>query len=263
MTNGIKGRLKELGLRPSKNLGQHFLVDSGIALRQIEAANISSKDTVLEIGPGLGILTEEIVKRAKKTVVIEKDAAFKGYLEGKFIDFDLEVIHGDALEVDFPEFDRIVSNVPFNISSPLTFKLLEYGFDLGILMYQKEFADRMVASVGEPNYSRLSVMVSSKADANKLFNVHRNRFYPPPRVDAAVIELIPRRPPYEISHENTFQEVVRELFNYRRKTIKNALKCGFGIDVKNMPFKKYRVENLSPKDINRLVNTLVERGMLE
>ncbi len=262
MANGIKDKLNELGLRPSKKLGQHFLVDKEIALRQVKSANITSKDTVLEVGPGLGVLTEVIVKKAKKVIVVEKDRTFKGYLEGKFSDYNFDMIHGDVLKVELPDFDKVISNIPFNISSPLTFKLLKKDFELGILMYQKEFADRMVAEVGEKNYSRLSVMVSTKAKVKKLFDVSRNRFYPPPRVDASVVSIEPGRSSYKIIHEDIFEDVVRELFCYRRKTIKNALKYGFGLDVKNIPFKTYRVENLSPSDIHRLVETLIDKGLL-
>ncbi len=262
MTNKVKERLEELGLRPSRQLGQHFLVDKEVAIRQVEAAGIDSKDTVLEVGPGMGILTEEIVKKARKTIAIEKERAFKGYLGGRFSDYKFEVIQGDALNVEFPEFDKVVSNIPFNISSPLTFKLLQREFKIGVLMYQKEFADRMVAEVGEKNYSRLSVMVSTKAKVKKLFDVSRNRFYPPPRVDASVVAIEPGKSIYQITHEEVFENVVRELFNYRRKTIKNALKYGFGLNLENIPFKNYRVENLSPVEINRITEELLDRGLL-
>lgn len=254
--------MKQLGLKPSKKLAQHFLVDGEIAARQVEAAKISSRDTVLEIGPGLGVLTEEIVKKAKRTVLIEKDPAFRGYLAGRFSSYDVEVIHGDALDVDYPRFHKVVSNLPFNISSPLTFKLLEQDFVSGVLMYQKEYAERMVADVGEPNYSRLSVMVSVKAEVANLFSVHRSRFFPPPKVDAAVVSLIPRKPSFEIKHQEIYEMVVRELFNYRRKTIKNALKYGLGVDASGLPFEKFRGENLSPQEINRLVNALVDKDLL-
>ncbi len=263
MTNGVKERLKELGLKPSKRLGQHFLVNSSIAARQVDEASITSDDVVLEIGPGLGILTEEIVQRAKKTIVVEKERAFKGYLEGRFKEFDFRVIQGDFLEVDVPKFDKVVSNIPFNISSPLTFKLLEHDFKTGVLMYQKEFADRMVAEVGGSDYSRLSVMVSTKARVKKLFDVSRNNFFPPPRVDASVVYIEPGRSEYDITYEDIYSDVVRELFNYRRKTIKNALKYGFGLDIKtDFPFRNQRVEKLSPVEINRLVETLVDDGYL-
>lgn len=264
MNEKVKNRLKKIGISATKGLGQNFLNDDSIAERIVDSANISSDEQILEIGPGLGILTNIIVKRAKRTILIEKDRAIAGYLEGRYSDEDLEVIHGDVLEVDLPEFDKVVSNLPFNISSPVTFKLLEHDFYYGILTYQKEYADRMCADVGEDNYSRLSVMVSTFAEVKRLFNISKNSFYPPPKVDATVLKLVPREPQFELKYPEIFSDVVRELFNYRRKTIRNGLRNGFDVDVKTdeIPFGRKRVEKLSPKQISDLTTHLVKNNLL-
>ena len=264
MNEKVKNRLNKIGITATKSLGQNFLNDDNIAEKIVDYANIAADETIMEIGPGLGILTDIIVKRAKKTILIEKDRAISGYLEGRYSEENLEVIHGDVLEIDLPDFDKVVSNLPFNISSPVTFKLLKQNFDHGILTYQKEYADRMCAGVGEKSYSRLSVMVSTFAEIERLFNISKNSFYPPPKVDATVLKLIPREPQFELKYPEIFSDVVRELFNYRRKTIRNGLRNGFDIDVKteDIPFGRKRVEKLSPKQISELTIHLVENNIL-
>ncbi len=262
MVKGIKRRLEALGIKPSKRLGQNFLSNIDIAKRQVQSANITSDDTVLEIGPGLGILTEEIVQRAGKVFLIEKEKVFADYLQEIFARNNLEVIIGDALEVEFPEFDKVVSNIPFKISSPLTFKLLDYDFKIGVLMYQKEFAQRLFSKPSGSDYSRLSVMASTKAEISELFQVSRRNFYPTPRVDASVVKIVPRPPDFDITNLEAFEDVVKELFNYRRKKIRNSLKYAYGIeDSEDIPFTDERVEMLTPKEINMIVDKLVENGL--
>ena len=127
--------LSALGLRPSKDLGQNFLTDSNIADWIVEQADIQADETVLEIGPGLGILTELLKKRTQNLVAIELDRRLAEHIEEKY---RIDIIQGDAVQVDFPPFDKVVSNLPYQISSPITFKILDTNFKLGILMYQKD-----------------------------------------------------------------------------------------------------------------------------
>ena len=149
--------LDSLGIRPKKSLGQHFLVDSRVALRHVGHAAIGSSDTVLEIGPGLGILTRLLAERARHVVAIEADRRFAAYLRESLP--DVEVIEGDALAIEWPRFDVMASNLPYQISSPLTFRLLGEPFRRAVLMYQWEFARRMIAKPATADYSRLSVGV--------------------------------------------------------------------------------------------------------
>jgi len=261
MEKSVKDRLKRLGVKPTKSLGQNFLEDANIAKKIVESANITDSDKILEIGPGLGMLTDFIVERAGKTILIEKDKGLTSYLEGRYSNYEINIIREDVLEVELPEFDKVISNLPFSISSPVTFKLLNCDFKTGILTYQKQFADRIVAKVGEKEYSRLSVMVSVYAEVEKLFNISKESFYPPPRIDATVIRLIPSEPDFDLKDEELFTKVVKELFNYRRKKIKNALEIGLDVKVEEIPYEDKRVGNISPEQINEIVKHLIEEDI--
>src|SRR5205809_6454007 len=124
--------LADLGVRPRRRMGQHFLIDARVAARQVAHAQIRPSDVVLEIGPGLGVLTRQLVERAKRVVAIEADRRFAAYLRQTFPEID--VIEGDALRVEWPAFDVLASNLPYRISSPLTFRLLDHPFDRAVRM---------------------------------------------------------------------------------------------------------------------------------
>src|SRR5437867_580223 len=176
--------LARLGVRPRKGLGQHFLVDRRVAARHVDHANIRPSDIVLEIGPGLGVLTRRLAERAKRLIVIEADRRFAAYLRRTLPGID--VIEGDALKVEWPAFTVLASNLPYRISSPLTFRLLDRAFDRAILMYQWEFARRMIGEPGTEDYSRLSVGGCRHAPCESLERVPRNASQPQPRRDAAL-----------------------------------------------------------------------------
>jgi len=154
--------LKENNIRLDRRKGQNYLIDSNILDKIVEYADLSSKDTVLEIGAGIGTLTIPLAECAKKVIAVEQDPKIAAILEKRLEDLtisNVEVLNEDATKIDFPEFNKVVSNLPYKISSPITFKLVKYDFDFAILMYQLEFAERMVAKPGESNYSRLSLML--------------------------------------------------------------------------------------------------------
>ena len=133
--------LKELNITPSSQRGQNFLIDSKIINFQVNQADIQSKDVILEIGGGIGNLSKCLASRAKKLIIIEQDKRMVNFLTGFLQDFaNVEIIQGDAVKVDLPRFNKCISNLPYQISSPITFKLLEHTFDLAVLMYQREFA---------------------------------------------------------------------------------------------------------------------------
>lgn len=264
----IKNLMRELGLRPSKRLGQHYLVDQAIANRQVQYANVGQSDTVLEIGPGLGMLTRILSKRAKKVIAIEMDPATVDYLRNEVK--NVEIVQGDVLKVDLPAFDKIVSNLPFNISSPITFRLLEGKFQEGILMYQKEFAQRLAASKGSSAYSRLTVNTYYRAECEVLETVPRSAFYPQPKVDSSIVRIIPRPPPFQVADENHFLRLVKALFNHRRKQIGNSLQLEWkdlsdseGMMqriVDKLAYSQKRVEDLSPEEIGGLSNWILEEN---
>ncbi len=227
-------------------LSQHFLIDERIAERQIKYANLNENDIVLEIGAGNGILTKKIAKIAK-VIAIEIDRRFVEKLKKIR---NVEVINADILKIDLNEieFNKVISNLPYHISSPITFKLLEKKFELGILMYQKEFAERMVAKAGSKNYSRLSVMVYYKADCELLEYVPKEAFRPIPKVDSCIVKIVPIGKRFNVN-EKLFEKVVRILFSHRRKKIKNALKH-------EVPYGDMRVEQIEPEKIAEICNFL-------
>jgi 16S rRNA (adenine1518-N6/adenine1519-N6)-dimethyltransferase len=243
-----------------KKFGQNFLIDKNIAKRELEYAEIKKNDVVLEIGPGNGILTKLLAEKAKQVIAIEIDDQLVSNLR-KILPDNVLLIHEDALKVNYqelPSFNKIVSNLPFQISSPITFKLLELDFNLALLIYQKEFANRMVANPGNKHYSRLSVGVYYKAKCEIIENISKSCFHPKPLVDASVVKLIPlKSPPFPVLNERFFFDITRELFNHRRKIIKNTLEGIFdNINLRNVPYVNSRVETLSPEKISELCNIL-------
>ena len=256
--------LRELGVRPSKSRGQHFLVDTRVGHRAIGYADLRRSDTVLEIGPGLGVLTRELVPRVKRVVAIESDRRFAEYLRRALP--EAEIVHGDALKVKWPDFVVMVSNLPYQISSPLTFPHLGTPYDRAILMYQWEFAKRMVAPPGSEDYSRLSVGVHVRAACTILERVPRNAFRPQPRVNSALVRLEPRPSPFPIADPDRFDAVVAALFEHRRKTVENGLRLAWSSFAESpesleaalaeMPFRGRRVEELRPEDIEQVARAL-------
>ncbi len=242
-----------------KNLGQNFLIDKNIAELEVKQANIKNNDIVLEIGPGMGILTKILAEKAKKVIAIEIDENLINKLR-KILPGNVDLIHEDALNINFdtlPKFNKIVSNLPFHISSPITFKFLDYDFELAILLYQKEFGERLVASPGSKNYSRLTVSIFYKSKCEIIKTIPKTCFKPQPKVDSSLIRIIPRKsPPFIIINEKFFFKLTKHLFNHRRKKIKNILKNLYSLDFKNVPYLENRVEELTPMQIGKLSDIL-------
>ncbi|MGC9515386.1 16S rRNA (adenine(1518)-N(6)/adenine(1519)-N(6))-dimethyltransferase RsmA [Methanocrinis sp.] len=203
-----------------KKLGQHFLVDRRIIARIVDYASIDREDRVLEIGPGTGNLTEALSERAGTIFAIEVDANLATSLEGRFQ--NVSVLRGDALRVPLPDYNKIVSNLPYQISSKITFRLLERPFDLAVLMYQREFAERMVARPGTKEFGRLTLNVALRAEAEILERVPRGAFRPMPQVESAIVRLRPRENRIPVD-ERAFDDLTRGLFSMRRKKVKRSL----------------------------------------
>jgi len=242
-----------------KNLGQNFLVDKNIAELEVKQANIKNNDIVLEIGPGLGILTKFLAEKAKRVIAVEIDENLINDLR-KILPENVDLIHEDVIKIDFetlPKFNKIVSNLPFHISSPITFKILDYDFELAILIYQKEFADRLIVLPGSKNYSRLSVGVYYKSRCYFLRTIPKTCFKPVPKVDSSMVKIIPRQfPPFVINNEKFFFNLTKYLFNYRRKKIRSILNSLYNLDLKNVPYLENRVEELLPSQIGELSDIL-------
>ncbi|MGD1060569.1 MAG: 16S rRNA (adenine(1518)-N(6)/adenine(1519)-N(6))-dimethyltransferase RsmA [Methanomassiliicoccales archaeon] len=255
----IKALLERYGIHPTKARGQNFLTDESVADMEVEHLEAGPENTVLEIGPGLGALTERLVGRTGKVVCIELDEHLCHYLTDRF-GGRIELIQADALEVEFPEFDRFISNLPYSISSPLLFKVLDRDFERGVIMVQKEFADRMVAKAGSDDYSRLSVTAYYRAKCEVLGNVTRSKFWPQPEVDSSMVLLEPRAPPFKLENERFFLSLVAMLFQHRRKKIGTVLRMtgqASKESVSSLPFTDDRVEVLSPEQIGELSDAVL------
>jgi len=211
---------------------QHFLIDKQ-AVRRI-AGLIDTRDrSVLEVGPGEGVLTRELLDRGARVHAVEIDPDLVEELEIAFEDEiaagTLTIQCGDAVRCDLPHFDVVVSNLPYSASSKITFRLLAIGFEEAILMYQAEFASRMMAPAGTPACGRLSIMVQTYCCVQRCFDLPPQAFSPRPQVRSTVIRMIPRGPLFPIADPALYADVVRALFAHRRKTVRNCLRTSAGI----------------------------------
>ncbi len=199
---------------------QHFLVDERVINRIIEYGRLNKQDIVLEVGAGYGNLTEKLAEKAGRVVAVEADPELVASFSGRE---NVDIVIGNALKIEFPYFNKVISNLPYSISSPLTFKLLKHKFEIGILMYQYEFANRMVASPKSKDYGRLSIAVQYYADVEILENVPRSAFFTPPEVSSAIVKLVPRPSPYKVKDDEFFMKFLRAVFSQRRKKLRNAI----------------------------------------
>ena len=216
---------------------QHFLVDQNAVERIAGLVEVEGR-VVLEIGPGTGVLTRALLSRGAHVRAIELDKDLVSFLSEAFPDEiaagKLELIRGDATKCEFPAFDIVISNLPYSASSKITFRLLATGFVTAVLMYQSEFAQRMLAPVGTPECGRLSVMVQTYACVERCFELSPRSFSPQPQVRSMVVKIHPRGPIFPIHDRTLYADVVRALFSHRRKTIRNCLKGSSGMLEPNM-----------------------------
>ena len=209
----------------SHSLGQHILKNPLVIKSIIEKSAIRSTDTVLEIGPGTGNLTVKLLEVAKKVVAVEFDprmvAELQKRLHGTEHYHKLTIIHGDVLKVTLPYFDLCVANIPYQISSPLTFKLLSHRpvYRCAVLMYQREFALRLVAKPGSPLFCRLSLNTQLLSKVDHLIKVSKNSFRPPPKVESSVVRIEPKFPPPPINFVE-WDGLVRICFSRKNKTLR-------------------------------------------
>ncbi|KPB03482.1 16S rRNA (adenine(1518)-N(6)/adenine(1519)-N(6))-dimethyltransferase RsmA [Bacillus sp. CHD6a] len=229
--------LDKYGFSFKKSLGQNFLIDTNILRNIVEYGEVSEKTAAIEIGPGIGALTEQVAKRAGKVFAFEIDQRLLPILEDTLSPYDnVTVIHKDILKADVTEligeelkaFEevRVVANLPYYVTTPIIMKLLQEGLPLKSItvMLQKEVAERMAAKPGSKEYGSLSIAVQYYTQAETVMIVPKTVFVPQPNVDSAVIRLVVREePPVRVKDEDFFFEVVRASFGQRRKTILNNL----------------------------------------
>lgn len=216
-----------------KRFGQNFLVSAGVIQKIVNAIAPRADDTVVEIGPGLGAITEPLLQRLPHLHVVEIDRDLIARLRQRFTPEQLSIHEGDALAFDFGSLKtadsrlKIVGNLPYNISSPLLFHLAQYSavvYDMHFML-QKEVVDRMVAAPGESDFGRLSVMLQYRFHMERLFIVPPGSFNPPPKVDSAIVRLIPKaQAELTATDEALFAKVVTTAFSQRRKMLRNTLK---------------------------------------
>ncbi|MEJ2164187.1 MAG: 16S rRNA (adenine(1518)-N(6)/adenine(1519)-N(6))-dimethyltransferase RsmA [Desulfobacterales bacterium] len=228
--------LKAWSLKPKKYLGQSFLSDPSIARAIISRAKLSSQDVVLEIGAGLGALTIPLARTVKRVYAVEKDKQLIELLKTELLANQIsncEIISGNILKMDLLQFAEsagrkttVIGNLPYNISSQVIIKLIHarHEFERAIFMFQKELAQRIAARPGGKQYGRITALLRYCADIRTLLLIDRAAFYPPPKVDSAVVEIkFKPTTGYGIHDEAMLFEVIKAAFGNRRKTLKNAL----------------------------------------
>ena len=217
------------GIEFLKSRGQHILKNPAVVQAIVDRAGVKPTDVVLEIGPGTGNLTLQLLARAKKVVAVEVDPRMVLELRRRVAGTPhaaaLDLIHGDVMKVDLPYFDVCVANIPYQISSPLTFKLLAHPLPwrAAVIMYQHEFAMRLAARAGDPMYCRLAVNAQLLARITHVLKVGRNNFRPPPKVDSSVVRIEPRRPPPPV-HFGEWDGFVRLAFGRKNRTLGAAFR---------------------------------------
>ena len=246
-------------IRPKKSLGQNFLIDQNIINLIINVAGINRNDVLLEVGPGTGNLTEKIIsKNPKKIIVVEKDKNLTKKLYERFNDKIL-IINDDILNIDEEKLSKnkiiVFGNLPYNISTQILakwikLKNLDSICKKFILMFQKEVADRILANTGEKQYGRLSILSSWKMNVKKIKEISPNSFYPSPKVKSTVLLFEPKKNFFKIKNAKNLEHVTNVFFNQRRKMIKKPLKTIFG-NISEISNKlkiniNERPQNLSP-----------------
>ena len=256
-----------------KRMGQHFLKSQEVIRHIVFSANIKPTNTVIEIGPGQGALTEHIVKSAGKVHAVELDRDLIPYLQetyGALPHFQLH--HCDALKLNYQQTFyvgaplKIIGNLPYNISTPLLFHLMQFNHCVEdyTFMLQKEVVDRIVASPGGKDYGRLSIMLQIHCKAISLFDVEPQHFLPPPKVYSSIVQLTPRTEYiHRINELTLFSTIVLKAFNQRRKTIKNSLKIYLDAlqSQQSIDLLSLRPEEISIDQYINLCNEISKHGL--
>jgi 16S rRNA (adenine1518-N6/adenine1519-N6)-dimethyltransferase len=265
-----KQLLRKFRIVPNRLLGQNFMVDASIFPKLSDYASLDKADVVLDAGAGLGFLTRFLANKCKSVLAVEKDprvaSVLREHLNGLA---NVTIIEGDVLKAEVPCFSKVVSIPPYQISSRLLLWLFGRIFDCAVLVVQKEFAERLVATVGNENYSWLTVVTCYSTEVELLDEVPNFMFYPAPEVDSVIVRLTPwKMPPFEVKDEAFFRRMVRWLFTQRNKKLSNALvpfiKSTFKATKEDaeknasiFSFRAKRVRELPPEAFGELANALI------
>lgn len=252
-------------LKPKKFLGQHFLNNEEVSIRIIKKIDITNIETIIEVGPGMGVLSRHIIKLKKKLVFVEIDSDAVNYLKDAYRGISDHIINQDFLKLDIQKFKSpiaIVGNFPYNISSQIVFKIIENRNSVSQMvgMFQKEVAQRICSKPGSKVYGILSVLTQAFFSTNFLFSLKPSFFDPPPKVESSVVEFSRNQTKKLKCNEDLFFIIVKKSFQQRRKTLKNSLKT-FNLSKilkEDVIFEK-RPETLSIEDFVLLTN-IIENG---
>lgn len=275
--NLIRSLLKEHGFNLSKGLGQNFLINPDICPKMAELCGADENTAVLEIGPGIGVLTKELAKVAKKVVSVEVDTRLIPVLGKTLAEFDnVTIIEGDILSISLDELFKehfknmrvvVCANIPYYITTPIVMKLLESRIPVEsvTVMIQKETAERFCAEIGSRGCGAITVSAGYYASSHMLFEVDRNSYFPAPNVDSAVIKMdVYKEPPVSVINEKDLFKVIKSAFSQRRKTIYNSISSGASISKSklaeilescNIP-QNARAEQLRLTDFAAIANEL-------
>lgn len=271
-------------IQANKSLGQNFLIDDCVIEKIIESSNIEKEDLIIEIGPGLGVLTERLLKKSNNVVVIELDKKMIEILQNRFcLNRNLEIINNDVLKVDLEKLIKnkkeqtninkvkIVANLPYYISTPIIMKLLENRLEISeiIVMVQKEVAQRLGAETGKREAGAITYAVEYYAQATPIIDVPKESFIPSPKVESQVIKLeVRQNPKIEVEDEKLLFNIIQKSFMQRRKTLSNALINNRILDSKEEVEKMFKTleipsnvrgENLTLEEFGKIANCVYKR----
>jgi len=256
--------------RRSKRLGQHFLVDSEILRKIADYAVLRRDEIVLEVGAGTGNLTAILEERVDKIIAVEKDPRLANFLREKFHGKKhVEIVEGDILKVPLPIFNKVVSSPPYYISSRLIFLLLKKRLDSMTMTFQREFASRLVAEPGSPDYGRLTVALQHRAYVELLDFIPKTAFRPIPRVDSHIVKIVPRAQ-VACADEAFLDRMIRYLFSQRKRTLRGVLNRAIDPNAKE-PLESLveaaallhkRIFQLTPSELENLSDTLCRHQAL-
>jgi 16S rRNA (adenine1518-N6/adenine1519-N6)-dimethyltransferase len=234
-------------------------------------ASLDRDDVALDVGAGLGFLTRFLASRCKRVLAVESATGLVKVLREQLNDVpNVDVVEGDVLKVQLPDFNKVVSIPPYHISSALLSWLFEKNFDCAVLVFQREFADRLAASVGGENYGWLTVVGYYHVEVELSDDVPKWMFYPQPEVDSVIVRLRPKKsPPFTLTDKASFKQLVQSLFTERNRKVRNAvlpfLKGARAMSTEKatemadaVPFRDRRVRELAPEDFGALANALAE-----
>ncbi|MHA1310441.1 MAG: 16S rRNA (adenine(1518)-N(6)/adenine(1519)-N(6))-dimethyltransferase RsmA [Candidatus Helarchaeota archaeon] len=271
MYSQIRSILKSNGIKLSKLKSQHFLINKDILLKEVEAGNLVSNDRVIEIGAGIGNLTRILAEKVKHVTAIEIDKELVKVLRKELIEYNnVEIVNENVLKLKDSIFKnkKIISNPPYNISSPLLLKIIRSQYKDCVITFQLEFGQRLFAKPNSANYSRLTVRVNYNTNIKYIMNISRKNFYPIPQVDSILLKIMPKTPVIHVENEDRYFYLVNKLFNHKnqlvQKVMKNRLKR-MKLDrkfidnfIEKLPYRELRVRNLDNSKIKEIFDYLNE-----